>query len=127
MRELGRRSGEARRRRREQQLEPLTDREQAMAALRRALDGNNRAAMVAAAKALLEFDRSDPRAALSSSGAPTRIRHQFDASHPSARSLSRFRQNATATDFELSMVAPPVWISQPALHGASFRVGVGPR
>jgi hypothetical protein len=36
----------------------VTDREQAMAALRRALDGNNRAAMVAAAKALLEFDRT---------------------------------------------------------------------
>ena len=39
MRELGRRSGEARRRKREQrekeQLEPLTDREQAMSALRR--------------------------------------------------------------------------------------------
>jgi hypothetical protein len=64
MRELGRRSGEARRRKREQQLEPLTDREQAMAALRRALDGGNRAAMVAAAKALLEFDRSDPRAGM---------------------------------------------------------------
>jgi hypothetical protein len=68
MQELGRRSGEARRRKKEQrekeQREPLTDREQAMAALRRALDGGNRAAMVAAAKALLEFDRSDPRAGM---------------------------------------------------------------
>jgi hypothetical protein len=64
MRELGRRSGEVRRRKREQrekeQLEPLTDREQAKAALRRALDGGNMAAMVAAAKALLEFDKTDP-------------------------------------------------------------------
>src|SRR6266566_798124 len=42
-------------------------------------------------------NRSASRTALSSSGAPTRIRHQFDASHPSSRSLSRFRQNATAT------------------------------
>lgn len=59
MRELGRRSGEARRRRRD---EPeLTDHEQAKAALRRALDGGNKAAMVSAAKALLEFDKSDPR------------------------------------------------------------------
>ena len=46
------------------ELEPLTDREQAMAALRRALDGGNMAAMVAAAKALLEFDRTDPRAGM---------------------------------------------------------------
>jgi hypothetical protein len=38
----------------------LSDREQAKAALRRALDGNNMAAMVAGAKALLEFDKSDP-------------------------------------------------------------------
>jgi hypothetical protein len=64
MRELGRRSGEARRRKREQrekeQLEPLTDHEQAKQALRRALDGGNMAAMVAAAKALLEFDKTDP-------------------------------------------------------------------
>jgi hypothetical protein len=36
----------------------LSDREQALAALRRALDGGNHAAMVAAAKALLEFDHS---------------------------------------------------------------------
>ena len=36
----------------------LTDREQAMAALRRALDGGNKAAMVAAAKALIEHDLS---------------------------------------------------------------------
>jgi hypothetical protein len=60
MREHGRRSGEARRRKREQQLEPVGDREQALAALRRALDGNNRAAMVAAAKALIEHDQSPP-------------------------------------------------------------------
>jgi hypothetical protein len=64
MRELGRRSGEARRRRREKrqagELE-LTDRDQAKIALRRALDGNNMAAMVAAAKALIEFDRSPER------------------------------------------------------------------
>jgi len=62
MRELGRRSGEARRRRKEQRerLEPVTDREQAMAALRRAVEGGNMAAMVAAAKTLLEVDRSDP-------------------------------------------------------------------
>ena len=39
----------------------LSDREQAMAALRRALDGGNKAAMVAAAKALIEFDRSPDR------------------------------------------------------------------
>jgi hypothetical protein len=39
----------------------LTDREQAKVALRRALDGNNMAAMVAAAKALIEFDRSPER------------------------------------------------------------------
>jgi hypothetical protein len=69
MRELGRRSGEARRRKREQraagELE-LTDREQAKVALRRALDGNNMAAMVAAAKALIEFDRTDPRTGLMS-------------------------------------------------------------
>jgi hypothetical protein len=42
-------------------------------------------------------NRSASRTALSSSGAPTRIRDQFDASHPSARSLSRFRQNATVS------------------------------
>jgi hypothetical protein len=54
MAELGRRSGEARRRKKQQQLEPVGDREQAMAELRRALDGGNNAAMVAAAKALLE-------------------------------------------------------------------------
>ena len=60
MRELGRRSGEARRRKREQreQAGELTDREQAKVALRRALDGGNMAAMVAAAKALIEFDHS---------------------------------------------------------------------
>jgi hypothetical protein len=62
MRELGRRSGEARRRKAKakqtDEREPLTDREQAMAALRRALDGGNMAAMVSAAKALLEFDHS---------------------------------------------------------------------
>jgi hypothetical protein len=50
-----------RRRKREQrqagELE-LTDREQAKAALRRALDGRNNAAMVAAAKALIDFDTS---------------------------------------------------------------------
>jgi hypothetical protein len=40
-------------------------------------------------------NRSASRTALSSSGAPTRTRHQFDASHPSAASLSRFRQRAT--------------------------------
>ena len=44
--------------REQEQREPLTDREQAMAALRRALDGRNMAAMVASAKALLEFDQS---------------------------------------------------------------------
>jgi hypothetical protein len=61
-REAARRSVEARRRKRDEpEPEPLTDREQAMAALRRALDGQNHAAMVAAAKALLEFDTSDPR------------------------------------------------------------------
>ena len=43
-------------------LEPLTDREKAMAALRRALDGRNMAATVASAKALIELDTSDPRA-----------------------------------------------------------------
>jgi hypothetical protein len=36
-------------------------RDQAKVALRRALDGNNMAAMVAAAKALIEFDRSPDR------------------------------------------------------------------
>jgi hypothetical protein len=62
-REAAPKSAEARRRKREQaeELEPLTDREQAMAALRRALDGGNHAAAVAAAKALIEFDTSDPR------------------------------------------------------------------
>ena len=68
MRALGRRSGEARRRRAKakqtDEREPLTDREQAMRALRRALDGGNMAAMVAAAKALLDFDRTDPRAGM---------------------------------------------------------------
>jgi hypothetical protein len=77
MRELGRRSGAARRLKRElrergEASEPggsspspageqLTDRESALRALRRALDGNNMAAMVAGAKALIEFDTSDPR------------------------------------------------------------------
>src|SRR5262249_47535682 len=37
------------------------DRDQAKVALQRALDGNNMAAMVAAAKALIEFDRSPER------------------------------------------------------------------
>jgi hypothetical protein len=66
MRALGRRSGEARRRRKaeqEQAAGELTDRERALAALRRALDGNNMAAMTAAAKALLDLPagNSDPR------------------------------------------------------------------
>jgi hypothetical protein len=54
MQAIGRRGGE--RRGKAEQLERLTDREQAMAALRRALDGGNKAAMVAAAKALIEHD-----------------------------------------------------------------------
>src|SRR5215470_6600435 len=42
-------------------LEQLTDREKALSALRRALDGRNMAATVASAKALIELDTSDPR------------------------------------------------------------------
>lgn len=64
MRELGRRSGEARQRKaKAKQTGELeqSDREQAKVALRRAPDGNNMAAMVAAAKALIEFDRSPDR------------------------------------------------------------------
>jgi hypothetical protein len=64
MRELWRRSGKARRRKATAKQTgdfELTDREQAKVALRRALDGNNMAAMVAAAKALIEFDRSPDR------------------------------------------------------------------
>jgi hypothetical protein len=57
-RAMGARGGRARGKK--EQLEQLTDREQATAALRRALDGQNMAAMVAAAKALLEFDKSGP-------------------------------------------------------------------
>src|SRR5262249_55588299 len=57
-RAMGARGGRARGK--TEQLEPLTDREQAMAALRRALDGNNKAAMVAAAKTLIETDKSNP-------------------------------------------------------------------
>jgi hypothetical protein len=79
MRELGRRSGEARRRKRDQQLEPLTDREQAMAALRRALDGNNRAAMVAAAKALIEQDRTPQAGPMSVEDARAELNARLDA------------------------------------------------
>jgi hypothetical protein len=65
MRELGRRSGEARRRKREEReralLEPQTDRDRALAALRRALDSANTAAATAAAKTLLELDRVERR------------------------------------------------------------------
>jgi hypothetical protein len=62
MRALALRGGELRRRKAKQrdELEELTDREQAMAALRRALDGRNHAAMVAAAKALIDSDQTPP-------------------------------------------------------------------
>jgi hypothetical protein len=60
-REAAAKSAEARRQKRAEPEPELSDREQAKAALRRALDGNNRAAMVAAAKALIEFDRSPER------------------------------------------------------------------
>jgi hypothetical protein len=65
MRALGRRSGEARRRRKaeqEQAAGELTDRERALAALRRSLNSGNAAAVVAAGKALIDLERSDPRA-----------------------------------------------------------------
>jgi hypothetical protein len=55
-RAMGARGGRARGKK--EQLEQLTDRESALRALRRALDGNNMAAMVASAKALIEFDHS---------------------------------------------------------------------
>jgi hypothetical protein len=45
-------------------------------------------------------NRSASRTALSSSGAPTRIRHQFDASHPSAPILVAFppKRDSSAED-----------------------------
>jgi hypothetical protein len=87
MRELakrgGKRSGEARRRKREQrqagELEPANDREQAKVALRRALDGNNSAAMVAAAKALIEFDRSPDREHVTVEDARAALAARLDA------------------------------------------------
>jgi hypothetical protein len=85
MRELGRRSGEARRRKAQakqtDELEQLTDRESALRALRRALDGNNMAAMVAGAKALIEFDTSDPRSrdAVSAEDARERLMAKVEA------------------------------------------------
>jgi hypothetical protein len=39
----------------------LSDRERALAALRRSLDSGNAAAVVAAGKALIDLERSDPR------------------------------------------------------------------
>jgi hypothetical protein len=62
-REAARRSAEVRRRKSEEaaELEPLTDREQALAALRRSLDSNNAAAVVAAGKALIDLEPRDPR------------------------------------------------------------------
>jgi hypothetical protein len=78
-RAMGARGGRARGRTAE--LEQLTDREQAMAALRRALDGNNMAAMVAGAKALIEFDTSDPRSrdAVSTEDARERLMAKVEA------------------------------------------------
>jgi hypothetical protein len=63
LREAARKSAEVRRRKRERQQETrscLTG-ERALAALRRALDGSNMAAMTAAAKALLDLPSADPR------------------------------------------------------------------
>jgi hypothetical protein len=81
MRELGRRSGEARRRnakaKQTDELE-LTDREQAMRALRRALDGCNMAAMVAAAKALLEFDKTEPHGQMDVADARAELDRRLD-------------------------------------------------
>jgi hypothetical protein len=77
-REAARKSAEVRRRKREQQQETpeLTDRERALAALRRALDGGNMAAMVAASKALLDLPQADP-ADWSSHAAVQRARNEL--------------------------------------------------
>jgi hypothetical protein len=55
---MGRRGGKARGKQAEG--EQLTDRERALAALRRSLDSGNAAAVVAAGKALIDFERTDP-------------------------------------------------------------------
>ncbi len=57
--ELGRKGGRGRGKQADE-LE-LSDREQAMRALRRSLDSGNAAACVASAKALIELDKVDPR------------------------------------------------------------------
>jgi hypothetical protein len=56
----------------------LTDREQAMSALRRALDGKNMAAMVAAAKALIEVDPSGPPGPMDVVDARAELVRRFD-------------------------------------------------
>jgi hypothetical protein len=78
-RAMGARGGRARGKK--EQLEQLTDRESALRALRRALDGNNMAAMVAGAKALIEFDTSDPRSrdAVSAEDARERLMAKVEA------------------------------------------------
>ena len=82
MRELGRRSGEARRRKAEAkqtaELEPVGDREQAKVALRRALAGNNMAAVVASAKALIEFDQSPEQGPMTTKDARLELAARID-------------------------------------------------
>jgi hypothetical protein len=95
MRELWRRSGKARRRKATAKQTgefELTDREQAKVALRRALDGNNMAAMVAAAKALIEFDRSPDREQVTVEDA--RARSWMPSSHRSSSTDGGTRRGA---------------------------------
>src|SRR5437773_2675095 len=73
---MGARGGRARGRTAE--LEQLTDRESALRALRRALDGQNMAAMVAGAKALIEFDTSDPRGPMDVVDARAELNRRLD-------------------------------------------------
>ena len=59
MKAIGQRGGQRRGKKTDQP--ELTDRELAFAALRRSLDSGNAAAVVAAGKALIDLERSDPR------------------------------------------------------------------
>jgi hypothetical protein len=76
-RAMGARGGRARRKK--EQLEPLTDRETAKVALRRALAGNNMAAVVASAKALIEFDRSPEEGPMSVEDARAELNARLDS------------------------------------------------
>lgn len=102
---MGARGGRARGK--TSQREPASDREQAMAALRRALDGNNKAAMVAAAKALLEFDQTPPEGPVSVEDARAQLAR--------GERLSRVA----------SLGSTPGGARSPASHSNSTKVAIG--